>query len=45
MYHLPRVCHTLVPEICVRPKILHIFQYIDVLMCVIYTACTQLNSN
>ena len=36
MYHLPRVCHTLVPEIHVRPEIIHVFQYIDVLTCVIY---------
>ena len=43
LYHLPRVCHTLVPEICVRPEIFRVFRYIDVLMCVIYN-CTQLNS-
>ena len=38
MYHLPRVCPTLVPEICVRPEMLCVFRYIDVLMCVIFTA-------
>ena len=27
---------TLVPEIRVRPTMLHVFQYIDVLTCVIY---------
>ena len=42
IYHLPRVCRTLVPKICVCPEMLHVFQYIDVLMCVIYN-CTQLN--
>ena len=31
-----RVCRTLVPEIRVRPKILRVFQYIDVLTCMIY---------
>ena len=31
-----RVCHTLVPEICVCPEMLCVFQYIDVLTCVIY---------
>ena len=41
MYHLPRVCRTLVPEIRVRPEILRVFQYIDVLTCVIYN--TRLN--
>ena len=30
------VCRTLVPEICVHPKMLHVFQYIDVLTCMIY---------
>ena len=30
------VCHTLVPEICVCPKMLHVFWYIDVLTCVIH---------
>ena len=43
MYHLPCVCRTLVPEIRVHPEILHVFRYIDMLMCVIYN-CTQLNS-
>ena len=43
LYHLLRVCHTLVPKIRVRPKMLRVFQYIDVLTCVIYN-CTQLNS-
>ena len=32
MYHLPCVCHTLVPEIRVRPEILHVFLYINILM-------------
>ena len=32
MYHLPHVC-----------EILHVFQYIDMLTCMIYN-CTQLNS-
>ena len=36
LYHLPRVCCTLVPEICVRPEIHRVFQYIDVLTCVMY---------
>ena len=35
MYHLPRVCRTLVPEIHVHPEMLHIFWYIGVLTCVI----------
>ena len=30
LYHLPRVCRTLIPEIHVRPKMLHVFRYIDV---------------
>ena len=38
MYHLPRVCRTLVPEIHVRPEILHVFRYIDMLTCVIYNS-------
>ena len=29
-------CCTLVPKICVRPEMLHVFQSIDVLTCVIY---------
>ena len=33
MYHLPCVCHTLVPKIRVHPEMLHVFRYIDVLMC------------
>ena len=33
MYHLPRVCCTLVPEIRVCPEMLCVFWYIDVLMC------------
>ena len=37
MYHLPHVCRTLVPEIRVRPEMLFVFQYIDLLMCVIST--------
>ena len=36
MYHLPRICCTLVPEIHVRPEMLHAFRYIDVLTCIIY---------
>ena len=28
--------HTPVPEIHVRPEMLHVFRYIDVLMCMIY---------
>ena len=35
MYHLPCVCHTLVPKIHVRPEILLVFQYIDMLKCVV----------
>ena len=35
LYHLPRICCTLVHEIHVHPEILCVFQYIDVLMCVI----------
>ena len=34
MYHLPRVCRTLVSEIRVRPEMLRVFRYIDVLTCV-----------
>ena len=36
MYHLPSVCHTLVPEILVRPEMLRVLWYIDVLTCVAY---------
>ena len=36
MYHLPYVCCTLVPKICVLPEMLDVFWYIDVLMCMIY---------
>ena len=43
MYHLPHVCHTLVLEIHVRPEIHRVFQYIDMLICVIHN-CTQLSS-
>ena len=43
IYHLPCICHTLVPKICVHPEMLHVFRYIDVLMCLIYN-CTRLNS-
>ena len=32
----PCICHTLVPEICVRPEMLHVFQYTEVLTCMIY---------
>ena len=35
MYHLPCVCRTLVPKIHVHPVILHVFQYIDMLKCVV----------
>ena len=38
MYHLSRICRTLVPEIRVRPEMLHVFRYIDVLTCVIYNS-------
>ena len=41
MYHLPRICHTLVPEIHVHPEMLHVFRYIDMLTCVSYN-CTRL---
>ena len=30
IYHLPRVCRTLIPEIRVRPEMLRVFRYIDV---------------
>ena len=30
MYHLPRICCTLVPEIRVHPEMLSALQYIDV---------------
>ena len=36
MYHLPHVCRTLVLEICVRPEMLRVFRYIDVVTYVIY---------
>ena len=36
MYHLPRVCRILVPEIRVRHEMLRVFWYIDMLTCVIY---------
>ena len=36
MYDLPHVCRTLVLEICVRPEMLRVFQYIDVVTCMIY---------
>ena len=36
MYYLPCICRTLVPKIRVRPEILRIFRYIDMLTCVIY---------
>ena len=45
LYHLPHICRTLVPEVCLCPEILCEFQYIEVLMCVIYMYnCTRLNS-
>ena len=34
--HLSHVCPTLVPKIRVRPEMLCVFRYIDVLTCVIY---------
>ena len=46
MYHLPRICHTLVPKIHVRPEMLRVFRYIDMLTCVIYSLTEQYsNSN
>ena len=36
LYHLPCICRTMVPEIHVHPKMLLVFRYIDVLVCVIY---------
>ena len=38
MYHLPRVCHTLIPAIRVCPKMLcvHVFRCIDLLTCIVY---------
>ena len=42
LYHLPRICCTLVHEICVHPEMLCVFQYIDMLTCVIYNC--RLNS-
>ena len=41
MHHLPHVRYTLVPEIRVRPEMLRVIQYIDVLMCVIYNLTEQ----
>ena len=41
LYHLPRICRTLVPGICVRPKIFRVFWYIDVITCVIYNSTEQ----
>ena len=41
MYHLPRICRTLVPEIHVHPEMLRVFRYIDMLTCVSYN-CTRL---
>ena len=43
MYHVPRVCRTPVHKICVRPEMLRVFRYIDVLTCVIYN-CTWQNT-
>ena len=40
MYHLLRTCRTLIPKILVRPEMLRVFWYIDMLMCVIYN-CTH----
>ena len=34
--HLPGICRTLVPKICVRHKMLYVFLYVDMLTCVIY---------
>ena len=36
IYQLPCVCCTLVPEIRIRSETLRVFQYIDMLTCVIY---------
>ena len=30
-YHLPRICHTLVPGIRIHTEMLHVIRYIDVL--------------
>ena len=32
MYHLSCICRTLVPEICVCPEMLCVFQYIDTIL-------------
>ena len=40
IYHLLRVCHTLVPEIYVHPEMFCVFRYIEVLTYVINN-CTQ----
>ena len=41
IYHLPLICHILVPEIRVRPEILCLFRYIDMLMymCILTCSC------
>ena len=44
MYHLPCVCCTLIPEIHVRPEMLCVFWYIDVLMFMIVKTVTTENS-
>ena len=41
MHQLSHVRCTLVLEIRVRPEMLHVIQYIDVLMCVIYNFTEQ----
>ena len=41
LYHLPHVCHTLVPEIHVCPEMLHVFRYIYMLTCVILHSTEQ----
>ena len=43
MYPLPCICRTLVPKIRVCPEILRVFQYIDVLTCVIALYLTRMN--
>ena len=39
--HLPRICCTLVPEICVRPETLRVFWSIDMLMCDLQLSSTE----
>ena len=42
MYRLPHICCTLVLEIHVRHEMLRVFQYIDVLMCVVHNCRLEL---